>query len=93
MMMGWDFCKTTEQKARKDYNCDAADWLINTGIDEADFSHDENLIIKKAQSEKWKILKGTNYVKCKGKYEGEFSEFKARKDLDDICKKHGVYQE
>jgi hypothetical protein len=89
--MTWDFCRETTPKARKEYTCDAIDWILNDGLDSYEFSDEELSIIKNAESEKWKILKGTEYVKCEGKWEGDFSVFRARKDINQICIDHDIY--
>lgn len=89
----WDFSNESFTKARKEYRCDAAEWVVN-GIDnDVEFSEDDQAIIDQARSEKWKIKKGTQYVKVEGMWEGEFSVFRARKDLDQICKKYSLYAE
>lgn len=85
----WDFSTTTIQRASKDYHCDASDWLQNDCIE--DFTEEEQAIYHKAESEGFKILKGTLYTKTTGKYEGEFGVFRARIDLNNICLGSGVY--
>jgi hypothetical protein len=92
LKMSWDFFIVTTQVARKDYKCDAAEWLGNMMCDD-DFTLDELPIIKKAESEKWKILKGTVYSKTSGKWDGDFSVFRARPELDELCLKYDLYQD
>ena len=89
--MCWDFAVHTEQLARKDYRCQASDW-INSGYCELDFDPEDWQAIMKAKGEGWKILKGTNYLKVKGKWEGEFCVFRARPELDAICHKYDLYE-
>ena len=89
--MGWDFCEVTEQKARKNYHCDASEYIEDSGYSKEDYSEDDYKIIKDAKSEGNKILKGTEYIKCTGKWDGEFSTFRARKDLNYICKEYEFY--
>lgn len=91
--MSWDFYTLTTPKARKQYTCEAIDWILNDGLDAYEFDEEELAIIEKARSEKWKILKGTKYVKISGKWEGEFCVFRARKDIDEICQDHDIYSE
>lgn len=88
----WDFFTETNPKARKEYPCEAAYWVLNR-LDFEDLTSEDLAIVNQAKSERWKILKGTEYVKLSGMYEGEFSEFRARKDLDEICKKYELYHE
>jgi len=87
----WDFAVTTEQKANKDYNCEASAWLGNYPSDA--FDKLDLAIIARAESENNKILKGVMYTKTTGKFEGEFTVFRARIDLNDICIKHHIYDE
>lgn len=90
--MSWDFCETTTQTARKDYRCEASDWIweqVNEGL----FTFAEMRLIVKARREKWRIKKGQKYIKCQGKYMGEFTVFRARPELDELCRKYELYQE
>lgn len=91
--MSWEFATTTTQKARKEHDCQASDWINNSNLNEIDFEKEDWAIIKQAESEKWKIKKGTTYIKTTGMWEGEFAQFKARIDLDIICSKYYLYQE
>lgn len=91
--MAWQFATTTTQVARKQYRCDAADVIGNAGLDAFDFNPQEREVIEKAKAEKWQILPRTAYVKTSGKWEGEFSTFRARADLDQICVAHHLYEE
>jgi len=87
----WDFELTTTQKANKDYHCDASDFITNFSDDE--FSEEELTVIARARHEGFKILKGSSYTKTSGKWEGEFSTFRARHDLNKICMNHDAYEE
>jgi hypothetical protein len=78
--------------ARKDYHCQASDW-INNMMGGEDFTPEELVIYKKAKAEKFKILKGTKYLKVDGFWEGEPSVFRARPDMDAICQKYELYRE
>lgn len=92
--MTWDLVTETKPVARKDYHCEASDWIDNTiGWDERDFDEEDRETIRKARAEGCKILKGTQYVKLSGKWEGEFSTFRARADLNAICHKYELYAE
>ena len=91
--MGWEFADTTTPIAKKDYHCEASDWILGAGWNENDWTQDELTIIHRAQRERWKILSGTRYIKVTGKWEGEFTVFRAREDLDAICKKYGFYDD
>ncbi len=90
--MSWEIEKTTCPVAEKDYHCEASDWIDNTiGWEEEDFEEEDRPIIRKALSEGLKILKGTEYLMVSGKWEGEFTIYRARKDLDGICQKYDLY--
>jgi len=77
----------------KTYHCGASDWIDNSGLGEADFGAEDWATIEQARAEDWEIKKGTQYIQTSGKWEGEFSVFRARLDLDAICKKHDIYQD
>lgn len=93
--MSWDFSTTTVQKANKEYHCDAASWIKNSdvGTNDFDFTEKDLATVKKAKSENWKIKKGTIYIKTTGMWDGEFSVFKARIDLNEICINYDIYEE
>jgi len=91
--MCWDFCVSSKPTARKEYDCQAKDWIVNGINNGAEFSEDDQKIIDHARSEDWKIKKGTQYAKTQGMWEGEFEVFRARKDLDLICMKYALYPE
>jgi len=91
--MGWELESVTQPVASKTFNCQASDWINNADLGQADYSPEDWATIKKAQFEKWEIRPGTQYTKTEGKWEGEFSVFRARLDLDAICQKYGIYQE
>ena len=87
----WEIETVTYPKARKEYHCQASDCINQCGLCERDFEPKDWLTIKAAEKENYKILKGTKYVKISGKWEGEFSVFRARLDLNDICNKEQLY--
>ncbi len=89
--MSWDFCNTSTPKAKKDYRCDACEWLINVGTDF--LSDEECAIYESAKAEGFKIRTGSQYIKCEGMWDGEFSVFRARPDINEICVRHQVYRE
>lgn len=90
----WDFCTVQYPVARKEYHCQASEWIDNTiGWDECEYDEEDRPVIRKAREEGCKILKGTEYVKVSGKWEGDFYTFHARKDLNAICHKYELYAE
>mgnify|MGYP003641844858 CR=1 FL=1 len=90
--MSWDFYNLTTQKARKEYRCDAME-IIHNSMAIEEFTQDEQVLIIKAESESCKITKGSIYTKCSGKWDGEFTVFRARIEIDTICLKYDLYAE
>jgi len=90
--MSWDFYEHSTPKARKDYRCDACEF-INEAINEGYFSFAEMRLIVKAKRNGWKIKKGEIYDKCSGKFDGDFSVFRAIPEMNDLCLKHDLYYE
>lgn len=92
--MSWSLCRVRTQVARKDYRCDAADCIGDKlGWDEREYEEEDRPAIHRAKEEGFKILKGSRYVKVDGVWEGEWSVFRAREDLDAICHKYEMYRE
>lgn len=89
----WDVATTTTQTARKDYQCEASNWIIECGLGEVNFSFTELRLIAKAKRDGWKIKKGQQYVKVCGKWDGEWSVFRARPEIDDLCQKYDIYKD
>ena len=91
--MSWEMEKETTQIARKEYHCNASDWIDNAGLEEGDYQPLDWARIQAAKSEGFKILKGSEYIKISGKWDGEFSVFRARPELEKICVDYGLYSE
>ena len=90
--MYWGYANNSTPVARKEYHCEASDWIRNgPGIDDSYFTEDEMKVIRKAKAEGWKILKGSKYFKTEGVWDGEWSTFRARVDLNQICLDHDLY--
>lgn len=89
--MGWEFSRTTIQTAQKEYRCQASDWVCNADLAEDEYAPEDWQAVEKAKAERWRILPGTQYVKTVGKWDGEFQTFRARLDMDDICRKYDFY--
>jgi hypothetical protein len=90
--MDWEFEEITHQIASKDYDCQAMPWIFNSGLDEGDFEPEHWDAIQKAKSEGCKIKKGEKYLKVRGKWEGEWATYRARKEIDEICQYYDLYQ-
>lgn len=87
----WDFCFETIQKARKNYDCQACEWVINC-LDISDLTDEEIKLYETAKSEGFKVLKGQEYLKISGKWEGDFSVFRARPEIEKLCQKYNLYE-
>ena len=90
--MGWDVATNTEPVARKEYRCQASEW-VNNMMARDELTEDELEVYEKAEAEGWKILKGTKYLKTDGFWDGEPSTFRARPDMDAICQKYHLYHD
>lgn len=90
--MSWEFCEVTEQKARKDYRCEACDYIREL-IGEGVFTFSDMRKIVEVKRKGWKILKGERYMKCQGKWDGEFEVFRAVPEMNDLCHKYDLYVE
>lgn len=80
------------RKARKDHDCNASDWLINSGMCDDEFTEDELISIESARANKWKIKKGDEYFRQGQIFDGEMITFKAIPAIDNICKKYDFYE-
>jgi hypothetical protein len=90
--MYWDFQLTTKPIARKSYKCDAYLRIMDLMNDE-DFTPDELLVMQAARADGGKIIKGMRYDKTTGKYDGEFSVWRAREDTLAIYFKYKLYED
>jgi len=86
----WTASKTIEEIARRDYNCEAWEWIDNSDLEDA--TDEQIKIIEQARKEGCKILKGTLYRKTRGIFEGVFCTYRSRIDLDNICKELELYE-
>ncbi len=90
--MGWDVESVSEPIAKKDYTCQACDW-IHDCINEQIFSFADYRLIAKAKRDDWRILKGQKYIKVRGKWDGEWCTFRARPEINGLCQYYDIYQE
>jgi len=87
--------------ARKDYPCDACYILLQEYgklqlfINENSWrlSTQELQILRDIERNGFKIKKGEPYLRIAGVFDGEFNEFKANKQIHDICLKYNVYED
>lgn len=81
--------------ARKDYTCDACEWLSNSDDDyrNAGFTFAEYRAIAKAEKQKCMIKKGEKYVFQRGVYDGAFYTSRSIPAIGEICSKYGYYDD
>lgn len=89
--MCWELERTSTPKARKEYPCEALDAINSSGYRKADFAPEDWATIEAARASGGRIAKGDRYLLTEGKWEGEFTNFRARIDLHEICIKYGLY--
>ena len=84
-----------EPVARKKYNCNACEYILNNGsfndFKNLTFAEFRKLVI--AKNNKYKILKGEKYIRQFLSYENEAYEFLAIKTVHEICLKYKIYQD
>ncbi|WP_235582939.1 hypothetical protein, partial [Pseudomonas aeruginosa] len=79
--------------ARKHYQCDAYYWFDRAGFGRQDVDADDWLIVEAVRSDRGKILPGTKYIYQVSVDGGEFWIFRARPEMDAICRKYDLYPE
>lgn len=78
--------------ARKNYCCDASDWIMNSDVfSDCTFKEKRQIVI--AQRNGWKIKKGDKYTYQVNIWSGDFNVFKAITAMHDICVNYDLYQE
>lgn len=85
----WDLSTTTYPRARKRYLCDAWVW-INQYMDDMDLTVYERAAVQRLG--RW-IMPGEVHIKVKGRWDGEWTVYRAHKELDEICTRHGLWDE
>lgn len=90
--MSWEVGTHSKPKARKEHHCQASDWILNFPYTEY-FDEEEKEVFDQARREDFKILVGTKYMMFQGKWNGEFTTYRARKDLNDLCIKYEIFDE
>lgn len=79
-------------KARKDYHCDASEY-VREAIGNINFTSEELEIIHSAELQGWIIRKGTKYHREAVVYDGDIGTFKCILGLENICRKYELYPE
>jgi hypothetical protein len=78
--------------ARKNYPCDAAEWLINAEDLFGRLTFTERRKIINAKKNKWMIRAGEKYMKQVAIVCGEFCMVRCNLDIHAICKRLDLYQ-
>lgn len=91
-MCMWDVVSITEPIARRDYDCQAWPWFDLSDEAETDLSEDDRQIIERARADNFKILKGQRYYCMRGKFNGEWGVYRAKRDMNDLCERLGLFR-
>lgn len=86
----WNVSTITHPKARKEYKCEAYEFIHHVGIGREDLT---TLEWESFTNFDGVIKKGDVYVNCHGIWEGEPSTFRANLDMDAICQKYDFYED
>jgi len=83
------------KRSRKDYVCDACKIMLDYGsidqiVKDFNLSDSEISVLKKAKENNYLIKKGEIYYKQINTFDG-FCVFRAIPEIDDICRKYGLY--
>lgn len=79
--------------ARKHHECGAYYWFDRSNYGQRDVDADDWLVIEAARVDGGRILPGMQYIHQVTVDGGEFTEFKCRKDMHDICLRYDLYPE
>ena len=79
--------------ARKNYHCDACNFLFEFDPCELGLTFAEKREVVKARQKRYKILKGERYIRQFNKDGGDAWTFRAIPAIDKICQKYDLYIE
>jgi len=88
-----DLISSEIRTARKYHQCDACAAFYRSGLDADEFDADDRASIDAASDDVWCITPGQKYLRQAVKIDGLIFTFRARLDIDLVCRKHGLYQE
>jgi hypothetical protein len=88
-----DVLNVKTQTARKHYNCDACRLWVNSGYGMHDVSADDYLVVCGAEADRWKIKPGDKYVKVTRRDGRNLVTYRARLDMDSVCKRNNIFDE
>ena len=79
--------------AIREHDCMACEWILNGGgIDGAGFTRPELRTLSRARKNKWKIIKGQEYIRQGNTHDGEIYTFRAIPEIHKICLKYDLYE-
>ncbi|MDH2244860.1 hypothetical protein N5J76_03120 [Pseudomonas sp. GD03855] len=79
--------------ARKAHPCDAYYWFDRSCYGEQDVEPEDWKTIEAVRADGCQILQGMKHIYQVGVDGDGFSEFRARQDMDEICRKYDLYPE
>lgn len=84
--------RETNPKANKDHNCEACDWIKDSGIIyEKELTSNELHSITEAKRNNWKIKKGSIYNRQVNICDGDIYTFKSIPEILQICLDHDLF--
>lgn len=87
-----DLLRELNPKARKNYPCQASEWIFNM-FEPEDFTFSEKRDLVRARRNGFKIHKGEDYTYQSLVDAGEFSTFRAITALHEMCIKYDIYED
>jgi len=85
--------RDTVHQARKFYTCDACYAWLRSNYGENDVNADDLLTVSAAESCRWKIQRGQDYLKRVYVDGGELRTYRARLDMHSLCTRLELFDE
>lgn len=86
--------KNEIRTARKEYHCDAWHYWVSGGLKPADCTDDaQRATLAAAEADAGHIKPGQKYRYVRGIFEGSMSTWRARADMEDLCRAHHLYED
>ena len=91
-----EFIRKREPVARKDYPCEASEWLVEDCYyldDIGSLTFSEKKVLVKARRNNWKVKKGDKYIRfTQRSCEGQIFDSKVIPEIHAICLKYDIYE-
>lgn len=85
--------KQSYHTARKDYHCDACEWIHNNdGFRQMKLTFSEWRSVVRAKKNNWKIKKGEKYLYQFNRYSSDVYSLKMIPEIHKICYKYKLYE-